>query len=203
MKIIIFITISVIAIYFLSCSNNEVGPSNTLSIQIPLSVGSTWTYAIYDSVAHNADTVKVTVHDKISSTFSGYTYLLLYHYSKHIDSLYAVVSMDTLYYYTTTDIVNPLMKFVFPLKEEQGWHALGYSISVRKENIVVPADTFKNCYAVYQQPNIGNQSGGITYWIVPGVGMVEKHILIIERLSPPANGLTNITWKLLSYFIAK
>lgn len=164
----------------------------------PLAVGSKWTYAIYDSVAMRADTVEVTIDNKIVTSLTRTVYLWRYQYRTHADSLYVVPSGDTVLFYRTSKFQYVPIMFVFPLAVGHGWRrpSADTFYVAAKESTLTPAGTFANSFRIFQQPFEGNFYGGTTYWLAPDVGMVRKrerwHVTIGDEF-------VDITWQLLSF----
>ncbi len=201
-KAMSFLIMAVLSFGLSACTNNQVGPRVVFSSQFPSSVSSAWTYAIYDSIAHQADAVTVSVHDKISASSTGATYIWIYRYSTHTDSIYVVTTGDTIgYYYILGDNQSPFIKLIFPLKVGQTWAAPYNSFTVEAEDTLsVPAGSFSNAFRVFDQPHEGNFYGGTTYWIVPQIGIVKERLQWFVTVD---NERENQTWQLLSYAIAK
>lgn len=188
-------------LFLSACSNDQVGPPSTVTTQFPLSIGSTWTYAIYDSIAQQADTVKVTAYKQLSTSSAGSTYLWTYQYRNRLDSVYVVTVADTVsYYYSSLANGLPAASFAFPMEAGQPWHSYYYSTSVTSANISVPAGSFANSFQIFEVPHEGNFYGGTTYWFAPNVGIVKEHMQWFVTVD---NERENSTWQLLSYFIAQ
>ena len=208
MKLYILSVLALTLLSVSSCTNTQVGPPNGASDLFPLSLGSQWTYSIYDSVAKRADTVHVVLDATQQSVAGTYAYLWLYEYTTHTDSMYSVISGDTIDFYSPYQFHYllsgspqfPSLTFVFPIDSGQTWQTPSYSISVTEGSISVPAGSFPSSLGVYDQPHIGNAAGGTTYWLAPGVGIVQEDIRWTEHIH---NTQGNATWQLLSYSIAR
>ena len=191
--------VAMVAVALSGCSNNPVGPPSAVTNQFPLTVGSTWTYAVFDSIAQQADTVTVTALKQTSVSASGATYLWTYRYSNRIDSVTVVSNADTVNY-LIPNAALPRMTFVFPLVAGQSLQGLYYRGSVGAGSASVPAGTFPNSFEVFEQPYEGNFYGGTTCWIAPHIGIVKEQI---QWLITVSNQRENTTWQLISYSIAR
>ncbi len=200
MKTMISMTMVMMGIFLSACSNNQVGPPSAIMSQFPLTIGSTWTYAIYDSIAQQADTVKVTAYKQISASSSGATHLWSFQYRSRLDSVYVVAAADTVNYYSSLGNGFPAITLAFPMEAGQPWHSAYYNISVTTANVSVPAGSFLNSYQVFEVPHEGNFYGGTTYWLVPRVGIVKEQMQWFVTVN---NERENTTWQLLSYSIAQ
>jgi hypothetical protein len=196
--VILLISLTSMLLLF-GCSNNGVEPSNKKLTNYPTSVGSVWRYAVYDSIAQKADTVKVTINSQISSSAISSKYLWLYNYSDYTDSVYVIISGDAIKYFSVSKSSQvPTKVFYYPLKEGAKYSDSYYSIDVTIESVSVPVGKFDGIYRIYEHPYIGNLYGGSTFWIAPDIGILKEQLKWHDTMS---GELVNKTWELLSHTI--
>ncbi len=161
----------------------------------PNTSGTTWTYAVYDSLTHQADTAVVTVFGQTILPNTRWATLWQIAYRTRIDSAYVIISGDTVAIYSNGDIRT----FVFPLAVGQAWKGPFFLDSTRvtqSGSISVPAGSFQNGFRTVRTTRAPNQYGRDDVWLVPRVGIVDVHLTAVGF------SFRNTTWELLTYHIA-
>ena len=109
----------------------------------PISVGSHWTYATYDSLSQKQDTVNVTVVDRTTSPLGDTTYRCVYQHLGFTDTAFTSVNGDTVVF--STDQAPPI-NLVFPLVFGSTWtYGSSYDVSI----VAFGPDTVPN--GIYEQ----------------------------------------------------
>jgi len=182
----------------LSCNEPELGKQVVDAGTFPLSPGSTWKYAIYDSLKHRADTVVVSIIDSTYLSDGTVTAVWQYAYSHSIDLQYVAQSGDSILVYQSPDIQSLSMILVLPLEVGHQWTSSPPSSMkvTAREEVDVPGGSFARAIRVEQHPFIGNFYGGTTYWFVPDFGLVRMRQAWMDTM---ADDRVNTVWELLSF----
>lgn len=172
---------------------------------LPLTVGSTWTYAIHDStdsVTQIYDTVRVSIL-QTRSTSGKIRSLWQVKYARPLkwypqtDTMTISIHMDTLFCEGAQPL-TPLM-LVHPFTVGNKWLYYLYSV-VSEDTIPWRGGVFDNSYHVSRPPVEGEAFGSNNYWIEPHVGLVK--FLDFGGGSGNASAPPEWdTWTLLSYKI--
>ena len=190
--------------------------STNLTSSFPLTPGSTWTYAVYDSTAPpKQDTLQVSILQ--TDTTSGKIQSLWeFKYTDHTDTITVVSSGSTLHFAFPQGFASPqgfaVTKIVFPLEVGKKWSddTSGYSV-VSKDTVSWSGGTFNESYQMVQKINAHldkgtitywSDKGTITYWMEPNIGLVKAHYN--EGFGTTPTGPFSsyyATWTLLSYKI--
>jgi|GEM_PF-3115184 len=199
-------------------STNSVGQSS-----FPLTPGSTWTYAIYNSVPvpPGRDTVQVSIL-KTDTTLGKIQSLWELKYTGNVgyvgtDSITVMFSGNTLHFDFPQGVVSGTQSIVFPLIVGKKWTVpikistqstiSRYSV-VSKDTVSWQGGTFNRSYQVVQKASIKLENDGIhattndttNYWIEPGIGIVKIHQYEHRgSVTSAADYFSNTTWTLLSY----
>ncbi len=181
-----------------SCNEPELGKQVVDAGNFPLSLGSTWKYAIYDSTKHRADTVVVSITDSTYLSDGTAAAVWQYAYSHSVDTQYVAQSRDSILVYRSPDVRSLSMVLVLPLEVGRQWlnSPPGSMKVTARENVDVPGGSFARALRVEQHPFIGNFYGGTTYWFVPDVGLVRMHRAWMDTM---ADDRVNTVWELLSF----
>ena len=219
----VYIILIVVVSLFTGCQSfvsNETGTSGSASF-FPLTPGSTWTYAKYDSVDSERDTVRIRIL-KTDTTSGEFRSLWQLRYTGHADSITVVSTGDTVSFDFPKElpvgfsgkqsIVLPLIvgkKWTLPIKISTQPTVSRYSV-VSKVSISWRGGSLNNSYQVIQQAGITLENNGIhattsdttTYWIKPGIGIVKMHQFVhMGSVTSAADYFSDATWTLLSYKI--
>jgi hypothetical protein len=189
---------SLCVIRFFSCEGGSNAPQSVNADNLPLSVGSAWTYAIYDSVRHVADTVTVTVVDSTLLSNGSTAMIFQYAYTHSLESQYVVRSGDSVLVYRSPEIGTLSMIYILPFEVGRQWTS--YTPASMKvtamDRVSVPAGSFDRTFRIEHHPNIGNFYGGTTFWFAPNVGLVRLRRSWIDTI---AENRVNTVWELISY----
>ncbi len=204
---LIYITLIIVSGLVAGCNLLGSKQSN-LSYTLPLTPGSTWTYAVYDSTSPpKLDTLRVSIL-QTDTTSGQIRSLWKFKFTDHTDSITVVSSGGTLHFdFPQGFYVNPqsfvFTKIVFPLEAGKEWtdDNSRYSV-VSRDTISWSGGTFNESYRMVQKFSINLSGGTITYWIEPNVGIVKAHFDEIFGTTPTGPvALYTSTWTLLSYKI--
>ena len=181
-------------------SCNEPDPRKQVvdASNFPLSLGSTWKYAIYDSINHRADTVEVSITDSTFLNDGVPAAVWQYAYSDSVDTQYVVQAGDSILIYRSPDVRSLSLVLVLPLEVGREWtNSPPASMKVTtREKVDVPDGSFARALRIEQHPFIGNFYGGTTYWFVPDVGLVRMRRAWLDTM---ADDRVNTVWELLSF----
>ena len=181
-----------------SCNEADLGKQVIDAANFPLSLGSIWRYAIYDSIKHRADTVVVSIIDSTALSDGVPAAVWQYAYSHSVDTQYVAQSGDSILVYRSPDVRSLSMVLVLPLEVGRQWTSsppASMKVTAR-EKVDVPGGSFARALRVEQHPFIGNFYGGTTYWFVPDVGLVRMRRAWMDTM---ADDRVNIVWELLSF----
>ncbi len=179
-------------------------PPNLPDIHFPLTAGSRWVYSTFDSLSQARDTVEVNIPGMTASIYGGkQASIWLYQYRTHLDTLFAVRSEDTVWFYSFSYAPYLWMRFVFPLHIGLAWSDLNTdAVDVRGEDTVfTPAGTFTGCYRIFQGIDKPNNASSYIYWVKPDVGVVRQQRR--DYITVGGYPRTNTLWVLISYSIVR
>ena len=160
----------------------------------PNTIGTSWTYAIFDSLGRQADTAVVTVAGQTIHAHYGPVTAWRTTYRNRTDSQYVRISGDTMTIYEDNDARS----YIFPLSVGQQWSGLflvDTSTVTQRGNICVPAGTFQNGFKVESTVRGFNIRYRKSVWLVPRVGIVDIQVTFVGI------GLETTTWTLLTYHV--
>ena len=160
----------------------------------PNTIGTSWTYAIFDSIGQRADTAIVTVAGQTIHPYFGPVTALRTAYKNRTDSQYVRISGDTMTIYEENDARS----YVFPLSVGQrwtGWFLIDTSIVTQRGTISVPMGSFQNGFKVESTVRGYNIFFRKSVWLVPQVGIVDVRLTVVGI------GYETTTWKLLTYHV--
>lgn len=188
-------------------SNTEEPPKVS---HFPLTVGSSWKYAIVDTLIYtytgeteiHHDTVDVTIIDSTILPNGENAVIWQYVFRNETDSLFACLSNDTLFFYDT-DGNHLVLKFgfVLPLQVSNEWEFLLLDYRVfQKDSVQVPAGLFVDVFHVREREKQGNSIGWNDFFIAPKVGIVKYRYSTIVTLWEVNH---KIGWELLTYQIVE
>jgi len=169
---------------------------------IPMSLNSSWTYAVYDNRTKSADTVKVTIIDTFSircrgTQCEGKVTLWEFRYNNRIDTSSVTYVNDT--FNSNSAYSRSGFVLVFPLEVGKYWlnsAVIDSSEVLGIDTLIVPAGKFANSYHIqYHMAMLDNDILN-DYWIVPDVGFVSLHLYQFG-----ISNFINETWQLLYYHI--
>ena len=184
----------------ISCSdkNNIVDSFDILPLEeFPTQIGTFWKYEIYDSLVSQFDTLIVSISGSKHITADSLPVSVwTYQTKSSIDTLYAYINGDTLFYYKTVgeSFYIPHM-FIFPLKANSTWdHNLSsYEVTGIKP-VVTHSGTYTRAFHLRQSTTGLNEYSFYNFWLVHDRGPVfysEREILWTEN--------SNETWNLVAY----
>lgn len=165
----------------------------------PLTVGSRWRYAVYDSLRMAPDTVGVVIASKSTRLDGTASYLWQYSHRTFIDTVYVLVRADTLRFVPgPSSSYLGISELVLPLKVGSSWSLLDESAVIEDtESVTVPAGTFASCFRVVQAGVCCNDYSRYQCWIKPQIGIVRQ--LNSLFISVDLQGRRLEAWQLLSY----
>src|SRR5512142_1782415 len=111
MKVLLRGTMIVCLGFFVGCITPQDIPQTTVQEAFPLTIGSHWTYATYDTVTSQRDTVVVTVVQSSISPSGDTTYACTYRHKLKTDTSYVRVKNDTVVFATDE---TPPVSFILP-----------------------------------------------------------------------------------------
>jgi hypothetical protein len=181
-----------------SCQGKDNGPETVTGKNFPLSLGSTWTYAIYDSIGKTSDTVSVAVTDSAALSDDSPAVIIQYAYLHSRESQYVVTSGDSILVYRSPDVGSLSMIYVLPFAPGRQWISSppGSMKVGATERVAVPAGAFERSFRIDHHPFIGNLYGGTTFWFVPNVGLVRMRRAWVDTMG---GDRVNTVWELLKY----
>jgi hypothetical protein len=187
---------------FFACNKPTPGDQAFPIEQFPLTIGSTWKYAIRDSVMQTLDTVLVSVVDSTILSDGTTAAVVQYAYGRSVEMQYVALSGDSLLTYKSPDVRNLSMILVFPMELGRQWTTSppGSMKVTARESVNVPGGSFAGALRIEQHPFIGNFYGGTTYWFAPGTGLVRMHRSWMDTM---ADTRVNVIWELVSFQKAK
>ncbi len=195
MVIRILLLCSVIAV---GCLTPTAIPETTLQEQFPLTVGSRWTYATYDSLSQQRDTVLVTVVSSTTSSSGDTAYVCSYRHRTFADSTVVHVKNDTVLFATDA---TPSVSLLLPFTSVSSW-TLDQSSTMKILGVgtdAVPAGMYVEAIHIQQHSMRPNDNSIYDYWIAPGFGVIQ----VYDETSLAAGSTIHKTnWVLLSCWIA-
>ncbi|RMG68018.1 MAG: hypothetical protein D6715_03400 [Calditrichaeota bacterium] len=213
MKTIIFILCTLaFCLVHLSCDRNKdfleiPGPIYESETDIfPLRVGSWWKYNVVDTLIYTFTGKKEVSQSRLTVTIVDSTILpnglaatvWTFNQNGKIDTLFAGFRGDTLLFFKKhSKSFFIRFGFLLPLQVGKVWRLplRDYQVLSRQE-VRVPAGTFKNAFLVQEIEREGNAFGGNSYFIAPGFGIVKYRYGTFVTLSE-----TNhvVVWNLVSF----
>jgi hypothetical protein len=182
------------------CSDSTTRPS--AQEDFPNAVGTRWVYAVYDSLAGEADTVDVRVTDQVTiQVWGGTQTATRWHLTspKRDEYRYAAFNADTVRVWGGSETEPYYIDFiyVFPLRVGDRWGLPvcgGDSISVEASRLqTVPGFGERVAYDLYVAGGCLNDYFIKDQWFAPGIGLVEARFLEFGF------GFRNETWNLIAY----
>jgi len=193
-----------------SASCKEGATETTIEpFDFPLSIGSTWTYATYDSVWTNPgssflslvrDTVEVKIVGTTSLSNGIPATLWRYKYTNRAETLAVARTSDTVVFYSYTH--DPM--FIFPLKVGSAWgRQYVDTFTVTSQTLIslpssLGAIIAYTAFTVDQQSLLPNDFSFFRYWLVPKVGIVRQ---VRQTFVTVASTKSKTSWELLSYSV--
>ncbi len=186
-------------------SSSEVS-SDTVTIDFPMEIGSSWRYSIIDT-AHNIytgdnevfyDTVDVKIIDSTVLPNGNIAKIWQYQFRDRIDSVFVAQSVDTLYFYWDNTYLVIKLIILFPLEVNKEWQLSAFDYKVfLTDTLFSPAGLFTDVFQIKEYPTrLGNGVGTNEYFIVPDIGIVKYKYGIGSTTS---NIIHKSKWQLLSY----
>jgi len=197
-----WISILVFLLLFNSACKQITETTIESTFDFPLSVGSTWTYATYDSVSLARDTVEVTIIGTTPLSNGAPATLWKYKYISRAETLVVARSSDTVVFSSYTHA--PV--FVFPLKVGNAWgRQYVDTFTVTSQRLIslpsqLGAIIAYTAFIVDQQSLLPNDFSHFQYWVVPKIGIVRQFQAKFITLELTR---TNTSWILLSYSISE
>jgi len=154
----------------------------------PLKVDNQWKYEGYIYSATDSATVKtetkITGEDQINSkdVFVLVTKMSMYVFSPVVDTIevtdtsYVMETKDTIWTYSSKTDSTPVITAVLPLELDKTWQqifgtdTINYIVKV-KEDVTVPAETYKNSWKIEVKANNVHES---YTWYADGTGNVKQ-----------------------------
>ena len=172
-----------------------VGSSGLFTAQdFPNTVGSHWTYTVFDSVAQRSDTAIVTIVRRTVLPNASVALIWRMAYGNLTDSQYVDIANDT----TNVNYRGRQTLYVFPFQVGSMWRGFYVNDSnsvVHRGQITVPAGSFPSGFQIRECWSGLNDYGEVVTWIVPRVGIVDL------RRKEYGFNYTNLTWRLIGYTI--
>jgi hypothetical protein len=169
------------------------GSSGMFRIEdFPNTIGSQWTYAVFDSLTHQPDTLVATIVGQtvLANNMAATVWRMAY--SNLTDSQYVELANDTMTVYYRRERTL----FVFPFQVGSMWIGSFLRDSnsvVHRGQITVPAGSFASGFQIREKWSFPQDSGEAVTWMVPRVGIVD--------LRRKQYGFQNLTWRLIGYTI--
>ncbi len=198
MKTVVISALFVCVLAVSGCLTPEDAPESIVERQFPLTVGSHWTYATYDSLSHQRDTVLVTVVSQRMSSSGDTSYVFSYRHRAFTDSSVVYAKDDTILFATDE---TPPVNFLLPFTSVENWQ-LDQSSAVSILGVgtdTVPSGRYVEAIHIQQRSLVPDDKSIYDYWIAPGFGVVQ---LLDQRNSIPNNVIHKTNWVLLSCWIA-
>lgn len=198
MKIVAVGAILVCVLVASGCLTPEMAPETTVEKQFPLTVGSHWMYATFDSLTQRRDTVLVTVVSQRFGATSDTLYVCRYRHRTFTDSSIIHAKDDTIVFETDE---TPPVDFLLPFTSVENWQFdRSSAVSILGVGTdTVPSGPYVETIHIRQQSLLPNDASVYDYWIAPGFGVVQMY----DGTSPADNNTVHkTTWVLLSCWIA-
>jgi hypothetical protein len=182
-----------VVLILVSCHKS---PSPISISDYPNKIGDKWIYFVQDSLNHVNDTLTVTVLS--STTLNGSASLIWqYAYSNGtVDTLLAIISGDTINYYTLPPFPTLSFGLLFPIAPGSNWKdnsQANYTASYQGSYSSL-GHNFSNVYEL----NHTTQSFGFSLtdniYIEPNIGIVYRKTKEFDT-----QPTTNQTWTLINY----
>ena len=185
MKNILEKILSIIFLFagLISCVDKNVEPESLLNEpEFLINIHNVWTYAFYDSLSGEKDTVLVrplgeTLYDNRTPAFiwqlkfKNYTDTHYVFISKHLDSLRIVPNFTSWERYFKLSIVFPL---AVGMKWKGEW--INDTVHVLKqESIHVGKTTYSNAFYLEEKWGALNEYGIMEVWYYPQAGILKLH----------------------------
>lgn len=203
----------VVGVLLVGCQLLGSGDSNgnkPTSSYFPLTPGSTWTYAQYDSTYSNYEIKKlysdsqtrvtVTILKNVQVDSNHVKSLWQFQFPGHTDTAFVSSASDSVRLEIPSLSYGPAT-FILPLSIGQKWSGKGingtFSV-VSPDTLLLNGLNFSKAWQIMQYPEemVGNEYVGIDYWVQPGVGIVKAD----KRDNCTVCGTYNVVvWELLSY----
>jgi len=167
--------------------------------EFPTGIGSTWTYAIVDTVTNARDTVTVTIARAEIWPDGTLSYMWRYTRQSSADSQSVTFERDTARFYDYRYAEYVTRQYVFPLKVDNSW-ATGWrdtSRVVSQGTVTLPGGLSVTAFRIQRLYQGFNYDLSEDEWFSPGVGM-----LILSRSEKSfGSRFFGGRWDLLSYSI--
>jgi hypothetical protein len=162
----------------MSCSSNNtsMSPPTSLTIgvdQFPTAIGTSWTYAVYDSVQNTLDTVSVKIENPISAErqFAG---TWIFSGRNYHDTMYVQVEGNRVILFEDPFASQPDVTIEFPLTEGASWgKGVDTTVVYSETSVAVPAGSFDDAVRVDRHAVGFNYRLYSQRWIVPNIGIVR------------------------------
>ncbi len=170
------------------------------SVSFPLRSGSTWVYALYDSVSQLRDTLTARIV-KVTETKDGARSVWLLKYLQHTDTAFVDRSGDTLRFrHFHPDLFKDNLSLEFPLDPGKVW-----SDELARTYSVISIDTVswgggargESAHVEIHYGDVGD-SGHTDFWIEPRVGIV-RFLIFLFVVDSDISPRMNQSWTLLTY----
>jgi hypothetical protein len=185
----------------LSCRDNAVDPGRISSIEFPLSVGSEWFYATFDSVTGKAGTLQISIIAERKSLSGQQLTFWEFRTDIRTDTTEGILNGDTLRLLLVGTAPAPPLVIILPLSVYSYWKSsLDDSVAVLyTQRLTVPAGTFQGAYFVHQEAVAPNDFSQYDYSVMPGVGIVRHQRRI--RFATEGRNRANVVWELTFYLL--
>jgi hypothetical protein len=204
------ITLAVALFVLSSCkqavSPYEEPPSPYINSDFPTTIGSAWTYAAYDSVSGNRDTVTVKVLSNVASGSSLGVSTWHYTYGNgrgrfntSPDTVYVLSSPTVIRLCLWSDSTGEYFRLRLALKVGEGWRPRfpDSSFVQQMDTIQTNAEIFFNAYHIHQIDLNPNSGSFRDYWVQPKVGIVQERFYVFYTTN--LGYKVNTVWRLVAY----
>lgn len=170
MKKFLILFLITIAVYACKDSSTNNSASSEFTVdQFPLTVGSTWMYDVYDSVAMKRDTLNVRIAGNTKLSDSTPATIWEYKYTQRTDTLYVTHATNTVFFYpssSTTYTGKPLPQYelIFPFVSGNHW-------TTRTDSTVVISNSGSDAQLNFYSTGI-NRSDTVVNSYRQGTGLV-------------------------------
>jgi hypothetical protein len=164
-----------------SCRDSSIVDPGVPSSDVPNSVGSFWSYAIYHSFGDYYDTLTISNIGRHTLPNGEVATVATWSYSSDpgtVDTQYVCTVNDTLNCYMLRSTDRIFERYLFPLRVGSYW--LGQSANDTSsvagiDSVDVPAGSFIECYRIERGWPGRNEHPWLTRWVAPSIGVVQWH----------------------------
>jgi len=199
-------TIYLLIIFLIFCFNSCVGEDspniNILELdKFPMREGTHWVYSVSDSIKNINDTLIVSILGDTMLTNNKPVKIWEYKYSDKVDTLFANISGDTVFFYQgTIELYFEKLKIIFPLQDDKTWETNVGEANVNSNKFVKVPAISTVCYSVTIYPShFPNSAGEDKYFISSNLGIIKYTGSIWSTLV--SNSYHFTVWELINFSV--